>query len=110
MQHEGCAHSPATPLLRRAQRMSCVSEFRNHRYFFVRNLRSHVLLRLQSAVDAESEAVDDPMHLFVVIVNLFQDRHFDTVHMIFVAKAALQPAPVKLEFAIAIYIEFTHHF
>ena len=50
------------------------------------------------------------MHLFVVIVNLFQDGHFDTVHMMFVAKAALQPAPVKLEFAIAIYIEFTHHF
>ena len=67
-------------------------------------------MRLQFAVDAESEAVDNSMRLFVVIVNLFQDGHFDTVHMMFVAKAALQPAPVKLEFAIAIYIEFIHHF
>ena len=67
-------------------------------------------MRLQFAVDAESGAVDDPMQLFVVIVNLFQDGHFDTVHMMFVAKAALQPDPVTCEFAIDIYIEFTHYF
>ena len=67
-------------------------------------------MRLKFAVDAESEAVDDPIDLFVVIVNLFQDGHFDTVHMMFVAKAALQPDPGKCEFAIAIYIEFTHYF